>query len=106
MNDLLNSHVRRFYAEIWNSHDKTVIPQILSADFKFRGSLGPQKEGHAQFASYVDFVHDALGDYRCDIEDLVISESKAFAKMLFSGVHRKVFLGYEPTSKQIGRAHV
>ena len=34
----------------------------------------------------------------------MISESKAFAKMLFSGVHRKTFLGYEPTSKRIAWA--
>lgn len=93
--------VERFYADIWNRHDKSAIPQLLCADFTFRGSLGPSKVGHDQFASYVDFVHDALGDYRCDIQDLVVSDHKAFAKMLFSGMHRKTFLGYEPTSLRV-----
>ena len=93
--------VRRFYAEIWNAHDTTVIPAILRADFTFRGSLGLHKRGHDEFASYVDFVHDALGDYRCDIQDLVVDDGKAFAKMLFSGVHRKTFLGYAPTMRRV-----
>lgn len=93
--------VESFYADAWNRHDKSAIPKLLCADFTFRGSLGPSKVGHDEFASYVDFVHDALGDYRCDIQDLVIGENKAFAKMLFSGIHRKKFLGYEPTSRRV-----
>lgn len=31
----------------------------------------------------------------------MVSDHKAFAKMLFSGLHRKTFLGYEPTSLRI-----
>ena len=96
--------VESFYADIWNRHDKSAIPTLLCADFTFRGSLGPSKVGHDEFAGYVDFVHDALGDYRCDIQDLVVDENKAFAKMLFSGIHRKTFLGYEPTSLRVAWA--
>ena len=101
MNERVAQLVERFYADIWNRHDKSAIPELLCVDFTFRGSLGPSKVGHDEFASYVDFVHDALDDYRCDIQDLVIGENKAFAKMLFSGIHRKTFLGYEPTSLRI-----
>jgi len=101
MNDRATRLVESFYADIWNRHDKSAIPKLLCADFTFRGSLGPSKVGHEEFAGYVDFVHDALGDYRCDIQDLVVSDHKAFAKMLFSGIHRKNFLGYEPTSLRV-----
>ena len=101
MTELATLVVESFYADIWNRHDKSAIPRLLCADFTFRGSLGPSKVGHEEFASYVDFVHDTLGDYRCDIQDLVVSDHKAFAKMLFSGIHRKKFLGYEPTSLRV-----
>lgn len=93
--------VERFYADIWNRHDRSAIPELLCADFTFRGSLGPSKVGHDAFAGYVDLVHAALGDYRCDIQDLVVGDGKAFAKMLFSGIHRRTFLGYEPTSLRV-----
>ena len=101
MTDRAARLVERFYADIWNRHDKSAIPELLCPDFTFRGSLGPSKVGHEEFAGYVDFVHDALGDYRCDIQELVVGREKAFAKMLFSGIHRKMFLGYEPTSLRV-----
>lgn len=93
--------VESFYADIWNRHDKSAIQELLCAEFTFRGSLGPSKVGHDEFAGYVDLVHDALGDYRCDIQELVVGGEKAFAKMLFSGIHRKTFLGYAPTSLRV-----
>lgn len=93
--------VESFYADIWNRHDKSAIQELLCAEFTFRGSLGPSKVGHDEFAGYVDLVHGALGDYRCDIQELVVGGEKAFAKMLFSGIHRKTFLGYAPTSLRV-----
>lgn len=99
------SHIRRvvesFYADIWNRHDKSGIPALLREDFTFRGSLGQVKTGHEGFASYVDFVHAALGEYRCDIVDLVVETPKAFARMRFSGIHRGGFFGYPPSGKPV-----
>ena len=99
------SHIRTvvesFYADIWNRHDKSKIPALLRPDVTFQGSLGQTKTGHDGFASYLDFVHVALAEYRCDIVDLVVEEPKAFARMRFSGIHRGEFFGYPPTGKPI-----
>ena len=93
--------VAKFYDKIWNQYDKSWIPKILHDDFSFRGSLGQEKEGHAGFAAYVDFIHTALGNYRCDIEDIVAEDNKTFAKMRFSGVHQGELFGYLPTGKPV-----
>lgn len=93
--------IESFYADIWNRHDKSKIPALLCENFTFRGSLGQAKTGHDGFASYVDFVHEALAEYRCDIIDLVVEGSKAFARMRFSGIHRGEFFGYQPTDKPV-----
>ncbi len=99
------SHVRAvvdsFYADIWNRHDKSKIPVLLCDNFTFRGSLGQAKVGHEGFESYVDFIHAALANYCCDILDLVVEGSKAFARMRFSGIHRGEFFGYQPTGKPV-----
>lgn len=99
------SHIRTvvesFYADIWNRHDKSKIPALLREDFTFRGSLGQPKTGRNGFASYVDFVHEALAEYRCDIMEIVIEKPKAFARMRFSGIHRGEFFGYQPTGKPV-----
>ena len=93
--------VRRFYSVLWDAHDKDAIPSVLHEEVTFRGSLGDEKTGHAGFAEYVDRVHEALGDYRCVIEELVAEADKVFAKMRFTGIHRGDFLGYAPTQKPV-----
>lgn len=93
--------VEGFYADIWNRHDTLKIPDLLCDDFTFRGSLGQARVGHEGFAAYVDFVHAALADYRCDVLDLVVEDSKAFARMRFSGIHRGEFFGYRATGKPV-----
>jgi len=93
--------VEAFYADIWNRNDKSRIPELLQPGFTFRGSLGSTCVGHAEFASYVDSVHEALESYHCEIVELVIENKKAFARMRFSGLHRGVFFGYPPTGKKV-----
>ena len=93
--------VHSFYADIWNRHDKSKIPLLLSDDCTFRGSLGPTKKGHDGFASYLDCIHHALADYRCDIIDLLVESPKAFARLQLSGMHRAEFFGHPPTGKKL-----
>jgi steroid delta-isomerase-like uncharacterized protein len=92
---------RCFYAEIWNRGNKAKIPELLHESFTFRGSLGQTKRGRDGFAAYVEFVRDALSEYRCEIQEMVCEGSKVFAKVLFSGVHHKEFLGYPATFKRV-----
>ena len=93
--------VRCFYEEIWNCGNKTKIPELLHESFTFRGSLGQTKRGRDGFAEYVEFVRDALSEYRCEIEEMVCEGSKVFAKVSFSGVHQKEFLGYPATFRRV-----
>ena len=103
-----NEHIRKvvesFYGDIWNNHDKSKIPELLSPEINFRGSLGPAKSGHDGFASYVDFVYETFAEYHCDILDLVVEEPKAFARMFFSGIHRGEFFGYPASGKPLSWA--
>jgi steroid delta-isomerase-like uncharacterized protein len=93
--------MQAFYEEIWNKHDKSQIPALLHEDFAFRGSLGQEQHGHAGFAAYVDFVHAALSDYRCEMQEMIAKGNKAFARLRFSGRHRAEFFGYQPTGKRV-----
>ena len=93
--------VRRFYEVLWNNHNLEAMPTILHEDLSFRGSLGDKKRGHDGFATYTNNVHNALGDYRCTIEELVSEDERVFAKMKFSGIHRGQFMGYSPTGKRV-----
>ena len=93
--------VNDFCNIIWNKHDKSAIPEILHHSFTFRGSLGIEKQGYDGFIEYLDMIHNALGSYTCTIKDIVSEQSKAFAKMQFTGIHQAKFLGVKPTGKQV-----
>ena len=95
------AQVKRFYNEIWNQHDKSVIPQVLHEDFSFRGSLGEEKRGHAGFIEYLDAVHHSLANYHCQIVELVSADNRVFARMLFSGRHQNELLGFVGTGREV-----
>ncbi len=93
--------VTRFYDEVWNRPDASVIPQLFHQDCVLRLSLGVDRRGHEGLADYVREVTGALGDYHCEIEALVVEGERAFARMRFSGRHTGPFLGFAPTGAEI-----
>lgn len=100
--------VEKFYHDMWNKADTSLIPGIFHDGFTFRGSLGPVLVGHEQFAGYVDGVVGALSDYTCDILEMTEEENRVVAKMLFHGKHRAEMMGFAPTGQRVewhGSAH-
>lgn len=93
--------VRKFYDAIWNNADMTVIPDLLCEDFSFRGSLGLMQRGHVGFANFMDQIRAAIGEYRCDILDMIAEDNKVYARMLYSGIHRGELFGYAATHGKI-----
>lgn len=93
--------VESFYADVWNRRDRVRAHEIIASDFRFRGSLGPEKRGVAGFLAYVDAVHAALGDYTCHIKDLIETPQRVAARMLFRGIHQAEFFGVPATHRTI-----
>lgn len=93
--------VTAFYERVWNAGDFRLIPELLTDDFVFRGSLGGGMTGHGPFEEYAKTLRSSLGGYHCGIVDCVYEGDRAFAKMRFSGIHTGVFRGREPTGKMV-----
>lgn len=96
--------VERFYHEVWNRADEPVARAILDPGFRFRASLGPERRGPDGFIAYMREIHAALGGYTCRIDDLIATETRAAARMHFSGVHRAPFFGMAATGREIAWA--
>lgn len=93
--------IQAFYEEIWHKHNTSQMPELLHENFAFRGSLGQEPYGHAGFAAYVDCVHAALRNYRCEIQAVSAEGNTAFARLLCSGMPRAAFCGSQPTGKRV-----
>lgn len=89
--------VKAFYERIWNAGDLAAVPELLSEDFSFRGSLGAELRGREPFRDYVRSVRGALANYHCEILDCVSEGERAFARLRFSGLHVGQFRGFLPT---------
>jgi len=100
----IRSLVERFYLEVWNARAEDVADDILSPNFAFRGSLGPEKLGVDGFLNYTRDVHRALGRYECIIEDMVESGDRLAARMLFRGIHQADFFGVPAKGREIAWA--
>ena len=95
--------VRRFYDELWNQFDKTLIPQLLTTDITFRGSLGRHSVGHDAFGDYMDLVKAAFPDFRNIIDELTVDAvgHSAFTHLTYRGTHRGELFGVQPTGQLI-----
>ena len=93
--------MERFYFEAWNQADERVAREILHRDFRFRASLGPERQGPEGFIDYMRSIHAALAQYTCVIDDLIAAENRVAARMTFKGVHRGRLFDVEPTGREI-----
>ena len=93
--------VQIFYEKFWNEIDLARADEILHSDVTFRGSVGVGASGRQEVRDYVVMVTNALSDYRCVVESLVVEGDRAVAKVRFSGHHTGEFLGYPPTGREV-----
>jgi predicted ester cyclase len=93
--------VQSFYRDVWNKADEHAAHRILDAGFRFRASLGLERVGPAAFCDYMRSIHRALGGYERIIEDVIEEDSRAAARMRFTGLHRGEFFGVPPTGRRI-----
>ena len=93
--------VERFYNVVWKNADETEATRLLDADFRFRGSLGPELKGPDGFIAYMRSVHAALEGFTCQIEEIITADERVAARMTFHGRHRAKLFGVAPTGRDI-----
>ena len=104
MVDMIDSLIKRFYAELWEQGREDKVGEILHPSLVFRGSLGTD---HLTLNGYIDYlrgVRAGLENYRCDIKSLIANGTTAAARMQFSGHHTGFFMGQAPTGAFISWA--
>ncbi len=93
--------IERFYHDMWNRFEKSLFPELLREDLRFRGSLGHDVRGHAEFGEYVDFIQRAFPDFHNHIEDIVSEGDRSFVRLTYTGTHLGEVFGIAPTRKRI-----
>jgi len=93
--------VLRYYTDLWNRWDLGVAEEILSPDFRFRGSLGQVTRGVGPFLEYVGAVRRAFPDFVNAVEDVIERARTVVARLIYTGTHRGLLFGIPPTQRSI-----
>ena len=93
--------VRRYYEDLWNKWDLTIVDKIISDDFTFRGSLAVTVEGREGFKGYVNLVRSAFPDFHNTVEELIAEADKVVARLTYRGTHRGKLFSVAPTNKRV-----
>ncbi len=93
--------IRRFYAEMGNRFDTSLLPELLTEDIRFRGSLGQQTVGYEQFGEYVDRIRRSFPDFTNHVDEIVSEGDRSFARLTYRGTHRGEIFGIAPTGRRI-----
>jgi len=92
--------VHRFYDDLWNRWDDSLVPTLLSPDFAFRGSLGTSTVGHEGWRAYRDTVRAGSADFHNAVVTLVCEGSTAAARLTYSGTHTGPLLSIPATGRR------
>ena len=93
--------VSRYYGDLWNKWDLSVVDEIISTDFTFRGSLAVTVEGREGFIGYVNLVRSAFPDFHNKVEELIAEADKVVARLTYTGTHQGELFGIAPTNKRV-----
>ncbi|CAK9104795.1 unnamed protein product, partial [Durusdinium trenchii] len=94
--------VEVFYSRVWNARDDRALREILSPELRFRGSTeATERVGPEAFKAYRDAIHQALRDYTCTLQDVLVEGDCAFARVWFRGTHVGQLLGLPGTGRAV-----
>jgi predicted ester cyclase len=93
--------VRRFWRQVFDERDLTAAREMLTADFRWRGSLGSESEGVEDFLAYATAAQVAMPDLAVSIDEVAVIGSQVWARLRFSATHRRELLGQAGTGRRV-----
>ena len=91
--------IGRFYDDMWNRFDTSVLAEILVPDIRFRGSLGQERVGFTEFAEYVDLIEAFAPDFHNTVLATITEGDQTVARLSYTGTHRGEIFGVEPSGR-------
>ena len=93
--------ITRYYDELWNHWRYELIPELISPDLTFRGSLGAHVSSRAGFRAYMEAVQRAFPDFSNSIDETIVEWDRAAVRLTYRGTHSGVLYGIHATGRTV-----
>ncbi len=93
--------VQRYFDQVWSAGDLTVQAELIAPTYTGYWLIAgmPVREGLTGHRAWLQNIRSAMPDVRYQIDDLVIAEHKAVARVTLSGTHTGPMAGRTPSGK-------
>lgn len=92
--------MRRFYGELFNKGNLSIIDEIFDKNFVDRSFYGKEAGIEDVIKSFKEFKK-AFPDSKIEIEDMLEESDKVVTRFTWSGTHESDFMGMKPTGKKV-----
>ena len=93
--------VRRFWRQVFDERDLTAAREMLTADFRWRGSLGSESQGAEDFLAYAAAAQVSMPDLAVSLDEVAVVGSQVWARLRFTATHRRELLGQPGTGRRV-----
>ncbi|UCC75023.1 MAG: ester cyclase [Gemmatimonadota bacterium] len=93
--------VRRFIEEVWNKGNLSVLDEVYTADYVYRGPGGQEIKGPEGFKQVVAMYRAAFPNLHCTVEDQVAEGDKVATRWSLRGTHEAELMGIAATGNQV-----
>ncbi len=99
-NERLENIMRRFYEEVLNRGNLTVLDELVDKDVVEHQPLGPGlPPGREGLRQWIIMFRKAFPDLQAEIEDLTIDGDRVWIRSIFRGTNTGQLMGMPPTGK-------
>ena len=95
------SPIRLVFDEAFNQGNLAIVDELLSSDHLVHNALGGAPNGPGGLKWLVAMFRTAFPGLQCTVEDEIIGGNKFSAHWTMRGTHMGLFMGNQPTGKQI-----
>ncbi|WP_157994573.1 ester cyclase [Peristeroidobacter agariperforans] len=93
---------RRYFNEVWNQGDVTVLDQLLAPSYINHTPSTPNPPpGPAGLKPIVLAMRSAFPDLHYEIKDVIATEDAVVMRVVMNGTHRGVLFGLPATGKKV-----
>ena len=92
--------VRRFYDEVFNKKNKTVIEEFVAPNQVDHAAPPGTPGGLAGAKQTITMYLTAFPDLHFTVEDIIAEGDKVVARLTVHGTQQGAFMGFPPTGKQ------